>query len=287
MALLPTAEYRQPILQALLGRPEGLTGEALVEEAANIAGVATDERLATSSDGTPRYAARIRYARSFLRKNGYVARVPGRRWVITKAGEAQMEKAGALWQVRADDAELKETGAAAQEQAAEAPVERVDPALREIQEDVEDEVLSRLRNCPPDFFERTVLSLLAKMGYGEPEHTGGPGDGGIDGVLRADRLGLERVYVQAKRRREDVTVGSDEIQGFVGALAGRKAHKGVFITTSKFSPQAQAGAEQAGFPLALVDGRLLASLMVEHGIGVSRRHVRVIPEIDPDFFEDD
>ncbi|CAM5616960.1 Mrr restriction system protein [Rhodanobacter lindaniclasticus] len=124
------------------------------------------------------------------------------------------------------------------------------------------------------------------MGYGANraalQRVGGSGDGGIDGVISLDKLGLEKVYVQAKRWQS--VVGRPEIQAFFGALAGRRASKGVFITTSAFSPQAVQYAASVE-KIVLVDGSKLAELMLDHGVGVSIRHIQ-IPRIDSDYFEE-
>jgi restriction system protein len=127
------------------------------------------------------------------------------------------------------------------------------------------------------------------MGYGtqltQLEHTGASGDGGIDGVITLDRLGLEKVYVQAKRYAPDNTVGRPAIQGFFGALAGRRATKGVFITTSKFSGEAREFASTASDSIVLVNGALLADLMIDYGVGVSTTRELALVEVDGDFFD--
>ena len=138
---------------------------------------------------------------------------------------------------------------------------------------------------PPAAFESTVLDLLHRMGYGatrsDLQRVEGAGDGGIDGVISLDRLGLEKVYVQAKRWQSPV--GRPEVQGFYGALAGQRAGKGVFITTSTFTPQASAFAKSVE-GIVLVDGPRLAELMIDHEVGVTLRPVKV-PTLDGDYFE--
>lgn len=131
------------------------------------------------------------------------------------------------------------------------------------------------------------------MGYGgseeeASEHLGQSGDGGVDGVINEDRLGLDQVYVQAKRRAES-GVGRPEVQGFVGALAGRGAKKGVFITSSHFSPDAKAyvARDVKDFKVVLIDGEFLADLMLRFGVGVTTRETFEVQEIDEDFFIDE
>jgi restriction system protein len=141
----------------------------------------------------------------------------------------------------------------------------------------------------PEFLEKAVLRLLVAMGYGgsegDAQHIGGPGDGGFDGVINQDRLGLERIYVQAKRYKSDNKVGRPDVQGFVGALHGMGAAGGVFITTSDFTPDAAAFARDIKPRVILINGQRLGALMVAHGIGVQATQLYRIVEVDEDFFE--
>jgi restriction system protein len=166
------------------------------------------------------------------------------------------------------------------------PGERIDAAIAEINESVASELLDLIGAAPPAFFETLVLDLLHSMGYGASRsdvvRVGGSGDGGIDGIISLDRLGLEKVYVQAKRWQNNV--GRPEIQGFYGALAGRRAQKGVFITTSAFTREAREFAETVADRLVLLDGGHLARLMIEYGVGVSRKAITVA-QVDSDYFE--
>jgi restriction system protein len=160
-------------------------------------------------------------------------------------------------------------------------------AIVELRASVAAEVLEALRRASPTFFETIVLDLLHKMGYGanrnDLQRVGGSGDAGIDGVISLDKLGLEKVYVQAKRSQQ--TVGRPEVQAFYGALAGQCANKGVFITTSDYTLQALDFARSVE-RVVLVDGARLALLMIDHEVGVSSRVVRV-PKIDSDYFDEE
>ncbi|MGI9001640.1 MAG: restriction endonuclease [Pseudonocardia sp.] len=133
------------------------------------------------------------------------------------------------------------------------------------------------------------MKLLSAMGYGgragAAEHWGRSGDGGIDGVVRQDVLGLDRVYVQAKRYTADHAVGRPDIQAFVGALHGQQADRGVFITTSRFSTEARAYVERIPNRIVLIDGRRLAELMILHNVGVQEDATFVLKRLDEDFFE--
>jgi restriction system protein len=160
-------------------------------------------------------------------------------------------------------------------------------ALSELRSSVAGELLETLASVSPTYFESIVLDLLHRMGYGasrsDLQRVGGVGDGGIDGVIALDRLGLEKVYVQAKRWQN--VVGRPEIQAFYGALAGQKAKKGVFITTSGYTAQAIEFARSVD-GIVLIDGARLADLMIENEVGVSARTVKV-PKLDSDYFDED
>jgi len=152
--------------------------------------------------------------------------------------------------------------------------------------------MTRILEGTPEFFERLIIDLLLKMGYGGSrvdagEQLGRTGDGGVDGVIREDQLGLDRVYLQAKRYQPGNTVGSETVQAFVGALVGRGAQKGVLITTSTFSKAALNAANQSGqLRLVLVDGDELTRLMVRFGVGVRKAQTIELKRIDLDYFED-
>lgn len=167
------------------------------------------------------------------------------------------------------------------------PTEQVQEGISRIRDDVATELLVRLREKQPEFFEQAVVDLLLAMGYGG---TGGRGavtglshDGGIDGVIDQDVLGLSRVYVQAKRYAVDNVVHKPTVQAFVGALSG-KADGGVFITTSRFSDGAENYAAAVPPRIILIDGARLTDLMIRYGVGVQVRETYDIVEIDEDFF---
>lgn len=167
----------------------------------------------------------------------------------------------------------------------QSPDERLETALRELSDSVASELLETVLEASPAFFEGLVLDVLHAIGYGtsrkDLERVGKSGDGGIDGIIALDRLGLEKVYVQAKRWKG--TVGRPDVQAFYGALAGQRARKGIFITTSSYTPHAvEFAATVEG--LILVDGKRLTELMLEFGVGVSHRIIKV-PKLDSDYFD--
>jgi restriction system protein len=169
------------------------------------------------------------------------------------------------------------------------PEERIEAAFLQLRETLVADLLARLAITDPFRFEQVVLDLLVAMGYGGSRReaaavTQKTGDEGIDGVINEDRLGLDVIYVQAKRWTSNV--GRPEIQGFVGALAGKRANKGIFITTSEFHENATEYANALPTKVILIGGRRLAELMIEHGIGVAEEHAYSMKKIDSDYFEE-
>jgi restriction system protein len=172
-------------------------------------------------------------------------------------------------------------------QSVSTPEEQLERALADIDQSLSVEVLERLQKVTPEFFERVVLDLLLAMGYGgsnrEGRTVGRSGDTGIDGVINEDKLGLEQVYVQAKRWSN--TVGRPEVQSFTGSLEMHRASKGVFLTTGTFSSDARAYVERIGKKVVLIDGEALTRLMIEHDVGVSVQRRIAIKRVDSDYFD--
>ncbi|HUW25251.1 MAG TPA: restriction endonuclease [Gallionella sp.] len=169
----------------------------------------------------------------------------------------------------------------------ETPEELIEDGAREIRRNLAEEILQRIKGCSPVFFERLVVELLVKMGYGGTRQDAGraigrSGDEGIDGVIHEDRLGLDVIYLQAKRWES--VVGRPEIQKFVGALQGQRAKKGVFITTSDFTKEAVEYVRNIDNKVVLINGALLANLMIDHSVGVSLAATYEIKKIDSDYF---
>lgn len=172
----------------------------------------------------------------------------------------------------------------------ENPVELIEAGVDEIKASVAEDLLKRLRESHPDFFEEAVVSLLLAMGYGGAEQRGkrigGTGDGGVDGLIEQDALGLDQIYIQAKRYAETNTVGRPTVQEFVGALHGKQASRGVFITTSTFTKAAREYADGINnLRVILIDGDRLGKLMVKYKVGVQVEHVYEVVKVDEDFFE--
>ena len=163
-------------------------------------------------------------------------------------------------------------------------------AVQEIEDHTAIELLSRLREESPAFFERAVIQVLLAMGYGGKEnlaaHVGKTGDGGIDGVIKQDPLGIQNIYIQAKRYAEKNSIGEKEIREFVGALQGQGVERGVFITASRFTQSAKDYAQKLLGKVILIDGQELATLMIRYKVGIQVRQTLEIISIDEDFFDD-
>lgn len=170
------------------------------------------------------------------------------------------------------------------------PEETLEYSYQEIRSNLASEILDKVKSCSPNFFERLVVELFVKMGYGGSikeagQAIGKTGDEGIDGIIKEDRLGLDTIYIQAKRWEN--VVGRPQLQKFVGALAGQGAKKGIFITTSRFSEQAKSYSPKNDIKLVMVDGEELAQYMIEFDLGVSTVSEYKIKKIDFDYFEND
>lgn len=172
------------------------------------------------------------------------------------------------------------------------PQDNLNASMEQINKELSANLLSEIMERSPAFFEKMVVQLLLKMGYGSALEdgfvTGCSGDEGIDGIIREDKLGFSSIYIQAKRWAEDKAIGRPEIQKFVGALAGQGAQKGLFITTGTFTKEARSYVEkQLSTKVVLVDGEKLTKLMIEYNIGVSVETVYTIKKIDTDFFSEE
>lgn len=186
----------------------------------------------------------------------------------------------------------EETGQAVVEGAVSeaTPEELLEAGYRQLRSALASELLQQVKSASPAFFERMVVELLLRMGYGGTREDAGQvvgksGDGGIDGIIKEDRLGLDVIYIQAKRWEADV--GSSEIRNFIGALSVQKARKGVFMTTSGFNKNARETAAKVDSKIVLIDGPMLAELMMDFGLGVSLVNTYEIKRVDSDYFEED
>jgi len=170
------------------------------------------------------------------------------------------------------------------------PEEALESAYQNLRNSLANDLLQQIKNSPPSLFEKIVVELLVKMGYGGSRQDAGKaigqsGDEGIDGIIKEDRLGLDIIYIQAKRWEN--TVGRPEIQKFAGALQGQRARKGIFITTSNFSKEAYDYASRIDSKIVLIDGEQLTQFMIDHGIGVATTSTYDVKRIDSDYFTEE
>lgn len=296
-----------PILRVLAGRGQ-LSSRELVEAVADHFKLTDGERRELLPSGNQEVINnRVGWAKTYLKKAGLVENPRKGQAAITDEGRKVLAANPAKLNVRylkdaypqfrdfhankskdsdstsVDTAEVEDTFT---------PEELVEQSHQTIRLALVAEILDRLHSCSPQRFERLVVEVMVAMGYGGTlkdagEAIGGSGDEGVDGVIKEDRLGLDLIYIQAKRWKDGNTVGRPELQKFVGALDGKRAHKGVFITTSTFTNDAENYAEATSRRLILIDGRRLAELMIDHNVGVATMATYTVKRIDSDFFTDD
>lgn len=163
------------------------------------------------------------------------------------------------------------------------PQDLIDQGFDAIEKEVKSELLNKLKDLDPYYFEKVIMILLHKMGYGKFEETKKSNDGGIDGIINQDQLGLEKIYIQAKRYAEN-KVRELDIRNFIGAMSGDTT-KGVFVTTSCFDDSAIKKAKEAHHKIILIDGQMLCDLMYQHGVGVQIKDTYYLKELDIDFFD--
>lgn len=250
------------------------------------------------------FGSRVGWARTYLKKAGLLD-APRRGIVsITKRGKEVLEENPKEINIKLlrrfpefiAFQSLKKNGNTFVDQAAneptknETPEELIETGYQNIRESLEHEILSKLKSIHPSFFERIVVQLLVKMGYGGSIQDAGKaigksGDEGIDGIIKEDKLGLDVIYVQAKRW--EGTVGRPELHKFVGALAGQGAKKGIFITTSNFTKEAELYTPKNETKIVLIDGEKLSQYMIDYNLGVSVQNIYEIKKIDSDYFEEE
>jgi len=309
MAVPPFGHFMRPVLVVLSDGSEHQRREvkALAVESMNLS---EDDLAELLRGGTSRADNRAHWAIEYLAQAGAIERPSRGRLRINDVGRAllqahpdevletdladlpgyrdwiQRTREGA--RQRRQGQTNTDTGTAELDDSS--PMEQLIESIDVLDRHTAQALVERLREQPPIFLERAVLKLLHAMGYGgsesDGEHLGRSHDGGLDGVIRQDALGIERVYVQAKRYARDNTVGSAEIREFVGALTGVGASGGVFITTSKFSSEATRYVDRLTPRVILLDGADLGRLMVEYGVGVTVTQTLRVTEVDENFFDE-
>lgn len=269
-------------------------------------GLTAEEREQLLPSGTQRtFANRVAWAVSYLKQAQLVSSAGRSQFQITDRGRATLAAPPERITIRylmdnfPEFREFKERSkpkpgspvrVSSDGDEEETPEERLQSAERTLRQALEIELLERVKHVTPAFFEQVVLKLLTAMGYGgsaeeAAAHLGRGGDEGVDGVINEDKLGLDVVYVQAKRY-VDQAVGRPDIQAFAGSLEGQRARKGVFITTSHFSADAKAFVQRIEKRIVLIDGKELARLMIDHGVGVTEVRRYSLLRLDETFFEE-
>jgi len=232
---------------------------------------------------------RIAWGKSYLKKGGYII-YPERGMVqITEKGKVQQSKL-TLKDVEGDSgilkfySEEKTKGVTNDTEIRNSsPQDLIDKGFSEIETQVKNELLEKLKTTDPYYFEKVILILLKKMGYGDFIETAKSGDGGVDGIINEDKLGLDKIYIQAKRYGEN-KVREKDIRNFIGAMSGDTG-KGVFVTTSDFDIGASTKAHDAHHTIILIDGNKLVDLMHQYNVGIQIKSTYEVKELDEDFFE--
>ena len=285
------------------------SGEArisdVVERLANKIGLTAEERgIVLPSGKQTRFANRVNWAKSYLKQGGLVEITGRGRFKITDRGRAALADKAAIINnaYLAQFEEFQSFKSKETEADAKAPVTQgtletestPDEALRRAHGAIigalSAELLDRVRNGTPEFFENLIVQLLIAMGYGGTSEEAGraigqSGDNGVDGVIDQDPLGVDQIYVQAKRYADGNNIAAGAIRDFYGALSLKRAHKGIFVTTSAFSTAATETARGLGSRIVLIDGPHLARLMIRYNVGCRDEEIIYLKKLDEDFFE--
>lgn len=308
---MPIPNYQALMLPLL---KEAAEGEATVPQIADK--VAEHFQLSPEERGRLRPGGRqtvlhnrLHWAKLYLSKAGLLERPSRGRFRVTEAGRTLLAQQPThidnnfldqypgfhefrVGQPNAGDVAVEPGPGAAAVANVATPEEQIDEAYAALQSSLRSALLTRILENSPEFFEAIIVDLLVAMGYGgshrnAAERLGRTGDGGVDGIINEDRLGLDRIYIQAKRWAADHPVGRPDVQGFLGSLVGRGATKGVFVTTSSYSAQAKDFVSNLTQRIVLIDGYGLADLMIEHNVGVRTSRNVEFKRIDEDFFSEE
>ena len=302
---MPVPDYQAlmlPTLKALAGGTETKISD-VPKQVINAEGLTSEESQELLPSGRQTVIAnRISWAMMYLEKADLVTRAGRGVYRVTESGKSLLVKAPpridqqllktipAFREWKDKEPKQPKSGLSPLEPAMVTPEETLEHAAKQLGEVLESEVLDRIRNSDPAFLERVVVDLLIAMGYGSGDEasgqvTGKSGDGGIDGTIREDALGLDEVYIQAKKYAADNTVGEGDLRNFAGAIDAAGTTKGVFVTTSTFTKAAKNYLMKSPKRIVLIDGQQLAHLLVWHGVGVRTKTSIEIKRIDEDYFE--
>lgn len=287
-----------PILDVLKdGKPRSLkeVSDIILEKYFSLT---EEEKREVVSSGRTRFFDRVGWGRTYLKKAGLIYQPErGSEIQITKEGEnvvksgitkinqSFLSKYESFLEFRKPNNQNK-TEDLSELDSSLSPQDMIDQGFEKIRQTLKSDLLEKLYKINPYYFERVVLILFKKMGYGDFQETPKSGDGGIDGIISQDLLGLDKIYMQAKRYGEGHKVRELEIRNFIGAMDG-DVSKGIFVTTSSFDSLAIQKAKNSNAKIILIDGDKLADLMIEHDIGIQIKNKYDVKEIDDDFFEEE
>lgn len=277
-----------------------------IDKLANEFGLSEEERRELLPSGKqPTFDNRVGWARTYMAKAGLLESPKRGHFRLTERGREvlsknppainltfleQFEDFVKFRELRHDKPLANQFDGTDSRKADETPEETLETAYQTLRAGLSSEILETVKKCSPAFFEKLVVDLLVRMGYGGSrreagEAIGRSGDEGIDGIIKEDRLGLDIIYLQAKRW--EGSVGRPELQKFAGALQGQRARKGIFITTSAFSREALNYTRNIDTKIILIDGPKLAELMIDHGVGVTTEATYELKRIDSDYFSEE
>jgi restriction system protein len=288
-----------PTLQTLGRRHDEISVGALEDDLVRSLRITAEERARMLPSGAQTVLAnRLNWARAYLSRAGLIelprrghcrATERGRRLLAEGVNEINVGVLERYPEFVAWRTQQKEEGPSEPAQARESPEEAIASSYETLNAELAREIVQRVHSFSPAFFERLIIDLLVRMGYGGGRQEmarslGRSGDGGVDGVVKEDALGLDVVYVQAKRLDPDKAVPVREVRDFVGGLEGNRATKGVFVTTSHFPSSAYDFITRVSKRVVLIDGPELASLMIRHRVGVRIKETYEVKKIDEDYF---
>ncbi len=303
MAVPDFQSFMLPLLQFAADDLEHNQREAKDALSRHFSITESDRREMLPSGRQTRFDNRIAWANVYLRKAGFLESTRRGHFRITGRGQEILQmnpdRIDVKFLTQNGDPEFCQFHRPSRQnenhddpgiEAARTPREIMDAGYQEMRRDLSGELLKRIKSSSPLFFEHLVVELLVAMGYGGSrkdagEAVGGSGDGGVDGIIKEDRLGLDAIYLQAKRW--EGTVGRQVVQAFAGSLEGHRARKGVLITTSQFSPDALDYVTRIEKKIVLIDGEKLAELMIDFGVGVTIDVSYEIKRLDADYFEEE
>ncbi len=303
MAIPTPKQLSRPILEIVKEKEKVIDKKSILESLIErFPSLTNDELQERHQSGSPKFDTNVRGVLSDLKRAGlllspsrahYQITERGKTLLASHRGDIPIERARPKKEKTVTKDNMAPPNTAANDEVGIAsedstPDEQIAVLYQELSDRLAEELLERVKRVSPADFERLVVSLLEKMGYGQGQAIGGSGDGGIDGIINQDALGLEKVYIQAKRWESQV--GEPEIRNFTGSLEAKGANKGVFITSSSFGPKARETARfiSAGNKfIRLIDGEELARLMINHGVGVVSEIIYDVKKLDENYFAED